>query len=304
MSNKNRQKINPLAKEHSNIPRERESAIIALAEYVGSEHQAALYGGTKLDAILKEKGIKLCFGDYEDLFDGLIVFEDGHYFIHCNRLTGNHENGIRTRFTIAHELGHYFIDEHRIALRNNHMPSLGERLKGDILIEQEADLFASRLLLPGAVFQKALKKAEPGLVGIISLAEKFNVSVRCAGLRYISEDPVSSCLAFWAWDEQLRWKWYSRSLWNAGIRKLKPKPIVDGAISQCIKDGTTQQICVKQSHATINYLFQVDDGAHYHAICSEEAAALGEHGVLSLTRAQDGYLKPLAEVIDSRLNRW
>ena len=61
----------------------------------------------------------------------------------------NRPGSDRGRFTLAHELGHYFIDAHRIGLKNGLLephPSLTNR-KQFTTIEREADYFASCLLL-------------------------------------------------------------------------------------------------------------------------------------------------------------
>ena len=41
--------------------------------------------------------------------------------IHLNTASGNGANSAKGRFTLAHELGHYFIDQHRMALINGTM---------------------------------------------------------------------------------------------------------------------------------------------------------------------------------------
>src|SRR5689334_23997225 len=53
---------------------------------------------------------------YGNCFDGLLEYEAGEFHVYCNVDRGNIPGGARARFTLAHELGHYFIDEHRIAL--------------------------------------------------------------------------------------------------------------------------------------------------------------------------------------------
>ena len=56
----------------------------------------------------------------------------------------------RTRFSICHELGHYFIERHHDDLVNGEPPhgSSGEFKNGVAEGEREADAFASSLLLP------------------------------------------------------------------------------------------------------------------------------------------------------------
>ena len=106
----------------------------------------------------------------------------------------------RARFTLAHELGHYFIDEHRGALKQG---KLGLHLSGQELtsanlkLEQEANLFASALLLPEVEFNKAWRRRGKGLADIVGIAELFDVSITCAAIRTVSLEVFSSAIALW-----------------------------------------------------------------------------------------------------------
>lgn len=92
--------------------------------------------------------ISYCYGDYGDYFDGMLQHSEGSFHIFIN--TDKHNNVQRHRFSFAHELGHYFIDEHAIALAQNksagHCSVTG--FISDSVVEREADLFAASLLMP------------------------------------------------------------------------------------------------------------------------------------------------------------
>jgi len=67
------------------------------------------------------------------------------------------ESDPRTRFTIAHELGHYYIEEHANIIRAgqphaSHIDELGQRQRR----EEEANEFASDLLMPESLFGRAI----------------------------------------------------------------------------------------------------------------------------------------------------
>ena len=287
-----------MASERLVKPWHKEDVIIELAELIGEENQATY--GTDLNKIIKEHRLRLKFSAFQETFDGLISFRDGVFTIACNTTTGNYPSGIRTRFTIAHELGHYFIDGHRHALVNNLMPSLGENAKQDLPMEREADLFASRLLLPSSVFNKAFRKAERGLEGVIALSKQFSVSIKCAALRYLSEDYVSCCISFWSWDRKIVWKLFSKSLYLAGIRKMKWEPIHFGATDKVLNTGPQGEFEVKQTQATTKYLFLPSENAYLNEFFTEEAVSLGKHGVLSLYSADKGKLEPIAKILERR----
>ena len=74
------------------------------------------------------------------------------------------------RFTIAHELGHYFLEGHVDAIfreRSVHKSRAG--FVSSIPYELEADHFAARLLMPNALFSAALRRAGEGLAAVESL---------------------------------------------------------------------------------------------------------------------------------------
>jgi len=75
-----------------------------------------------VDGIIKSVGVGLTYDDYEDAFDGLIEYRSGRFHIFSNTTQGQQPNFPRVRFTLGHELAHYFIDEHRIKLRSGVPP--------------------------------------------------------------------------------------------------------------------------------------------------------------------------------------
>jgi Zn-dependent peptidase ImmA (M78 family) len=111
----------------------------------------------------------------------------------------NHPN--RQRFTIAHELGHYFLhaghtvlDEGRLAYTVNLRNS--ESSKGEDNDEREANLFAAELLMPAKFLREDLDGVELDLLEdskfLSDLANKYRVSLqaltfRLTYLRYITE---------------------------------------------------------------------------------------------------------------------
>ena len=74
--------------------------------------------------IAKDEGICVIFDDYgTNTFDGMTWYEaeQDMFYMHINTARHNAENNTKGRFTLAHELGHYFIDHHRRALQNGIM---------------------------------------------------------------------------------------------------------------------------------------------------------------------------------------
>lgn len=109
----------------------------------------ASYQENLLVSIAANNDVSFSCGHYQDYFDGLLECRKKKFHIHLNmdRLKGF--NTPRCRFTFAHELGHFYIDEHRNALLRGLRPhALLHQEIPDLLVEQEANYFASCLLMP------------------------------------------------------------------------------------------------------------------------------------------------------------
>lgn len=85
----------------------------------------------------------------------------------------------RKRFTMAHELGHYFLHSRQGAL-----PLKAYRL-GTSLAEQEANFFAANLLMPEELFKKSWCDSGSRIDSfrIVQIASLFHVSTAAAAAR-------------------------------------------------------------------------------------------------------------------------
>ncbi len=99
--------------------------------------------------IAAAKAITVSFGRYGDAFDGMLEHRAGRFHIYANLQRLLREDSPRARFTLGHELGHYYIDEHRNALTAGAVPAhrSGSEYESRLLPEQEADCFAARARL-------------------------------------------------------------------------------------------------------------------------------------------------------------
>lgn len=88
------------------------------------------------------------------------------------------------RFSIAHELGHYFIEGHPEALLTEGFhESRAGFVSGDPF-EQEADHFAATLLMPEAPFKKAIAEQDAGLACVEALRKACDTSLTATAIRY------------------------------------------------------------------------------------------------------------------------
>ncbi len=87
------------------------------------------------------------------------------------------------RFSIAHELGHYFLDGHcdQLLTIGAHVSHAGQGSPDPF--EQEADAFAASLLMPHGLFQARLQAHELGIDLLLRLAGEFDTSLVATAIR-------------------------------------------------------------------------------------------------------------------------
>lgn len=245
------------------------------------------------ERIIKAKEIPLFYDNYGDSFDGMIECVNGRFYIHCNLDRENISGTPRARFTLSHELGHYFIDEHRNNLAAGKVPphpSFSDRCVGDLTVEREADFFASRLLMPDERFLSATRRCPVGLSGIRSIAGQFEVSLTCAAIRFVTSEVFPAVLIKWS-SEGYAWKWCSRQFWAMGYRKTIQAASSlpeDSATKKCLgaKGKSTN---IVETAATATWWFPgVMERGSKNVIIREEAMALGRFGVITLLTLHSG----------------
>ena len=118
-----------------------------------------------------------------DGVSGCIVFNgDGVGIIYSTKVRST---GFR-RFTVAHELGHYFLDGHPEVIlnkQNGFHPSRAGFTQGGSSIELEADHFASGLLMPTRLVKSVLFGEDVGMPSIKALSSDADTSLTSAAIR-------------------------------------------------------------------------------------------------------------------------
>ncbi len=171
----------------------RKTQIIKLAEYIANEFSDKNL--TLLNKIAKFESVPIHYDNYEDAFDGMLLYdsENKDFHIHINIDNENKQNSKRGRFTLAHELGHFFLDEHRLGLKYGLLEPHASfhNINQKLPIELEADYFASCLLMPKEKF-KNFSTEHKKLTGnkkfsfdtIIGLSNSFQTSVLSTLIRF------------------------------------------------------------------------------------------------------------------------
>lgn len=89
------------------------------------------------------------------------------------------------RFSVSHELGHYFLDGHidHVLPKDGFHASHAGFISADPY-ELEADHFAAGLLMPSGLFKPALNKVSIGLSAVESIANLCKTSLTATAIRY------------------------------------------------------------------------------------------------------------------------
>lgn len=169
--------------------------------------------------------------DFGDAFDGHLKYHsDRQCFVllynakYDARVSNGHHP--RTRFSVAHELGHYFLERHRAYLMGCGEPHESRsEFKSDMIVEQEADAFAAALLMPGHLARPLVNEAEITLPMVHDLAACFDLSLVSTSLRavHLSDYP---CAVVGIRKGQVRWSACSQPLIEAGLyppEKIRPQ---------------------------------------------------------------------------------
>lgn len=183
--------------------------ILGLANEIAERYETPI----PLLDIAEEELIKVICDDYgSTTFDGLTWFEaetdDFYIHLNTNRTRHNIPESVKGRFTLAHELGHYFIPHHRLGLMNGELKPHGSvnflTNQGAWQLERDADAFASNLLMPTNSIKELIKGCRFDFSVIEEIAERYKVSKSAAALRFaeIGNTPI---MAVYAMDGKIQW---------------------------------------------------------------------------------------------------
>lgn len=266
--------------------------IAALAEHVAESRCPA--GRVDPLRIAAGIGVTWSFGFYGEAFDGMLEHKSGRFHIYCCNLDRVERlDAPRSRFTLAHELGHYYIDDHRLALAAGRVPAHPSKCDYESKnpVEREADHFASNLLMPAARFTKAARKAPAGLKGVLSMAATFGTSLTSTALRYASLDVQPCAVVKWT-AEGFAWKWLSETThaayYRATIEELNAL-VKDSPTARALAGQTPPAQGLFEAATTAAAWFpSVNVETNRNVIMMEQAMPLGRYGVLTFLYPQAG----------------
>lgn len=142
-------------------------------------------------AIAAARGIVVEMANLSSAFGCLVKAGDVFGIYYASDL----QNEGVIRFTIAHELGHYFLEGHAERLfpggDGRHVSQSG--FVSSDPHEREADHFAVGLLMPKKLFVAELRKSSGGFAAVEHMRSICRTSITATAIRYatLAEDPVA-----------------------------------------------------------------------------------------------------------------
>jgi hypothetical protein len=208
--------------EWAEIQNRQEKAIERAAEVLGVLRIASA-PIDPLAIVESEKPLLRATGaDFKNRFDGqleyhrsknrFLLFYNTKYDARFHR----DEHHPRTRFSVAHELGHYFLDAHRTFLihTGKSHPSKGEFLS-DRTIETEADAFAAGLLMPSGLLGPMVNEGDVTFALIEQWARTFQTSITSTARRSVELSDFP-CALVGVREGRVAFSFHSRALIQGG----------------------------------------------------------------------------------------
>ena len=168
--------------------------------------------------IAREEEIELAPGEFGPAFDGRIKYlrEIDSFVIHYADVAPGRSRG-RVRFTLAHELAHFYLHK-SFLLKGQFHDSITDFRSKDA-IEREADEFAAALLMPERLFVKTVHQFRQSvctLAELCQLADRFDTSVTSTVRRYC-QCCIEPCSMVVSENGQLRWALHSEDMKRLGM---------------------------------------------------------------------------------------
>jgi len=164
--------------------------------------------------------------DFGDVFDGRLEYVGPRFLLAFNTKydqwnhSGKHHP--KVRFTIGHELGHYYLEDHRLYLQQGGKshPCFTE-FQSDPYVEQQADCFAAGLLMPSFLLVHRVNREDEPTLGIIkNIAKELEVSLTSMMVRWtlLSDFP---CATISVSANGINWGWLSEGFKRAGGYRVR-----------------------------------------------------------------------------------
>ena len=177
---------------------------------------------THLKEVCCERGAYVREGELDGAEARLIVSGDRGIIT----VNSNNSSAARTRFSIAHELGHFELHRERSTSLLCDQRDLNDwRMKRrQENLEEDANEFASELLMPEAFIKAEIDVAKPSIGFLEKLAERYQTSLFATTRRFMDLTP-KACAAVFFKESHILYSWRSAFFMEQNYRfadKLQP----------------------------------------------------------------------------------
>ena len=231
--------------------------------------------------IAREEGIELAPGDYGGRFDARIEYLPEMqkfviFYSDFGRTAG------RIRFSIAHELGHFYIPEHKSRILAGKIHNSNSDFCSRDPHENEADEFAASLLMPKELFIQEVNRHYHRICTLRELCSlannRFGTSIISTARRYCQCD-IEACAVVISKSANVLWAVYSEDMSYRNMKYVKFKaPVPRGSKTQKLWEsiGCDCEEAIEGSvEPTIWFPYP-----KYHGQLWEEAMPLGNKGLV------------------------
>jgi hypothetical protein len=202
-------------------------------------------------ALAQQEGIRLAPGQYDNCFDGRIQYRrtprGDRFYIFYAKENPPLRPASRVRYSVSHELGHYFLPAHRNYLLSGDWYGSQTEFLSARRPEREADWFAAALLMPRRSFISRVQRIR-GRCGLTELARLaagvFHTSLTSTAIRYAQLNFAACCVVlsecgrmrFGVMSEEMK-------LWSLGWLGHIPKQSVTGQVLAAQRNGRRVKTC-------------------------------------------------------------
>jgi hypothetical protein len=240
-----------------------QGAAFKLIEQYGFRHPSEI----DLEAVALDRGIKVRHGGLSGCEARLLRVGDRGTI----RVRDANLKAPRTRFAIAHEIGHWEL--HKTSQAFVCTSETLRDYKTDPM-EAEANFFASELLMPAAMVRPIIKANEPSLRTAKLISDEFAVSLTAASIKVFMETQ-HECVLVMSKDGFTSW-WMSGSdrygIWLQSKQRVSPHSIAYYVAAEPRGDSAPELV------PTDAWFLHLD--APEKVEVSEESVALGGTGFI------------------------
>ncbi|MDC0740952.1 ImmA/IrrE family metallo-endopeptidase [Polyangium mundeleinium] len=210
------------------------------------------------------------------------------------------------RFSVAHELGHYFLSghiDHVLRERSFHESRAGYVSRDRY--EAEADKFAAGLLMPRSLFVRELAAAGEGLEAIEDLARKCKTSLTATAIRFAEyvDEPVAIVVSN-PNDESIQYCFMSKRFQEFNVTWLRKGELVPrGTLTARFNGDPGQVLHAERDEDTVELRTWFATGPDLRLV--EQVIGLGTYGKsLTVLTFEEVFDEEEVEREESLIDSW